>query len=186
MNVQILQLNKAGSPAGWLNKQAAATLYAKERVLWEMGENIISIFGGINRLGEQSRIDMAPIIAVDGDIKHWQLRPSLSNRLLFRRDDHRCLYCGLQFPALQLTRDHVLPKVQGGKDRWENVVTACKRCNHAKGGRTPEQAHMALLAIPFAPNPFEYLYLANRHILADQMQFLANSFSRKRDWQQCA
>lgn len=33
-----------------------------------------------------------------------------------------------------------------------NVVTACKSCNHRKGNRTPEQAHMGLLYTPYVPS----------------------------------
>ncbi len=186
MNIQILQLTKSGQPISWVNREDAATLYAKGRVLWELGDKVIPIVGGLNRSGIQSRFDMAPIIACEGEKKQLRLRPALSNRLLFRRDGYRCLYCGIQFDHDGLTRDHVVPRTQGGIDRWENVVAACKRCNHSKGGRTPEQAGTKLLAIPFVPNPFEFLYLANRHILEDQMDYLAVKFSTKRDWGKAA
>ena len=71
-----------------------------------------------------------------------------------------------------LTRDHVTPLHQGGKNTWSNLVTACRDCNARKGGRTPEQAKMPLIAVPFIPNWAEYLVLTNRKILADQMEFL--------------
>ena len=64
------------------------------------------------------------------------------------------------------------PRAQGGKDVWTNVVTACGGCNKAKDARTPEEAGMKLLYIPYAPNRAEYLILMNRTILADQMEFL--------------
>ncbi|HMB60970.1 MAG TPA: HNH endonuclease, partial [Xanthomonadales bacterium] len=87
-------------------------------------------------------------------------------------------YCGQQFPNFLLSRDHVKPLSQGGKDRWANVVTACKRCNNHKAGCTPEQACMELLAIPFTPTHAEYIYLQGRKILADQMEFLLAHFPR--------
>ena len=83
----------------------------------------------------------------------------LCNRTLFRRDDHRCLYCGGQFSRSELTRDHVVPISRGGSDKWENVVAACKRCNWLKDCQTPEEAHMPLLAVPFRPNTYEWHYL---------------------------
>ena len=64
------------------------------------------------------------------------------------------------------------PISRGGKDIWQNVVSACKRCNNLKGGKTPEEAKMGLLAIPFAPSYAEYILLQGRNILADQMSFL--------------
>ena len=61
---------------------------------------------------------------------------------------------------------------RGGGDAWNNVVTACRRCNNHKGGHTPEQAGMQLIAVPFTPTYAEYIYLKGRRVLADQMEFL--------------
>ena len=90
-----------------------------------------------------------------------------------------CLYCGDVFPKYQLSRDHVTPLSQGGADIWRNVVTACKRCNNHKADRTPLQSNMRLLAIPFAPNYAEYIFLQNKNIIADQMDYLVNHFPKK-------
>lgn len=183
---RILRLSKSGLPVQWLNREQATTMYAADRVLWTLGDGLEPVYGGVNKCGKRSVIQLAPIIACDGEVKDHGFMPRLSNRLLFRRDHNRCLYCGHQFPDSQLSRDHVLPKVQGGHDCWTNVVAACIRCNHHKGGRTPEQANMSLLAIPFEPNLFEWMYLANREIRGDQMEYLAARFSSKRDWEVAA
>ena len=66
----------------------------------------------------------------------------------------------------------------GGQDVWKNVVSACRSCNNAKAGCTPEEAKMQLLAIPFTPTHAEYVYLQARKILADQMEFLRTHFPR--------
>jgi 5-methylcytosine-specific restriction endonuclease McrA len=105
--------------------------------------------------------------------------PPLSNPALFRRDNNLCLYCGTRFHHSDLSRDHIRPISQGGIDVWGNVVTACKRCNNHKAGRTPEQAHMQLLAIPFVPTHAEFIYLQGRRVLSDQMEFLKAHFPRK-------
>ncbi|MGI9334001.1 MAG: HNH endonuclease, partial [Gammaproteobacteria bacterium] len=89
-----------------------------------------------------------------------------------------CMYCGKHTSENMLTRDHVRPLSQDGRDTWNNVVTACMPCNHAKGARTPEQANMTLLAVPYVPNRAEYLVLSNRRILADQMEFLRKRFRK--------
>jgi 5-methylcytosine-specific restriction endonuclease McrA len=47
--------------------------------------------------------------------------------------------------------DHVVPRSQGGGTTWDNVVTACRDCNHRKGGRTPDQANMKLAIVPRQP-----------------------------------
>jgi hypothetical protein len=77
-------------------------------------------------------------------------------------------------------RDHVLPISKGGRDTWQNVVTACWHCNVRKGNRTPAQASMPLLAVPYRPSWVEHLILSNRNILADQMEFLVNHLPRDR------
>jgi hypothetical protein len=63
-------------------------------------------------------------------------------------------------------------------------VAACQRCNSFKGGRTPEEAGMELLAVPFTPNIYEFMYLSNRQIIGDQMEYLQSRFrDGSRDWQ---
>lgn len=64
---------------------------------------------------------------------------------------HNCQYCGVKLPMSQLEYEHVVPRVQGGKTVWDNIVMACTDCNSRKAGRTPEQAGMTLLSIPRKP-----------------------------------
>ncbi|MFY7786503.1 MAG: HNH endonuclease [Thermoflexibacteraceae bacterium] len=73
----------------------------------------------------------------------------LSRQNIFRRDGHKCLYCGSRE---DLTLDHVQPRSRGGKTSWQNLVTACKRCNSKKGDFTPEEANMRLPYMPFKPS----------------------------------
>ena len=180
MTARILKLNKAGMPIKWIGLQEAAYLHCKNQILWSIGEkNDLSICGGINRITQQrSRIEFAPVIAVDGALHaNAQHIPKLTNNMLFSRDHYLCLYCGEKFSSEILTRDHVIPQGQGGADTWENCVSACKKCNNRKGCRTPDEADMKLLAIPYRPNKYEYLALQNKRILADQMAFLKKGFS---------
>jgi 5-methylcytosine-specific restriction endonuclease McrA len=64
------------------------------------------------------------------------------------RDRYRCQYCGARFEAGDLTLDHVMPRSRGGPGTWENLVCACKDCNHRKNDRTPAEAGMKLLHKP--------------------------------------
>jgi 5-methylcytosine-specific restriction endonuclease McrA len=75
-----------------------------------------------------------------------------NRKTLFARDSHRCQYCGQSRPMSQLSLDHVMPRSQGGKTTWENVVCSCVGCNSKKGGRTPTQAGMKLLSDPVRPS----------------------------------
>lgn len=68
------------------------------------------------------------------------------------RDRYRCMYCGRRFSAADLTYDHVVPRSQGGKTTWENIVSSCYACNQAKADRTPQQADMRLLRKPERPS----------------------------------
>ncbi len=155
-------------------------LQTKELVAWNAGNTVLTFRGGINRItGRRSQVNVNSIIAVRGTPRYRgaaESVPPLSNQELFLRDAHLCMYCGKQLPEHLLTRDHLLPLSRGGKDCWSNVVTACRLCNHAKGARTPEEARMPLLAVPFVPNRAEYLVLSNRRILWDQMEFLRKRF----------
>jgi 5-methylcytosine-specific restriction endonuclease McrA len=69
-----------------------------------------------------------------------------NRRNVFARDGNRCQYCGKKFPTCELSLDHVIPRSQGGDTTWENIVCACVRCNVRKGGRTPKEAGLHLIA----------------------------------------
>ena len=73
---------------------------------------------------------------------------ALSRKNILLRDHSCCQYCGKQFSPSELTLDHVLPRSRGGDSTWDNLVACCKRCNHRKGNRTPEESGMHLLRRP--------------------------------------
>ena len=70
---------------------------------------------------------------------------------VFARDFYCCQYCGQTKRTNELNYDHVVPRHQGGKTNWENVVSSCYACNSRKRNRTPEQAGMRLLRRPSRP-----------------------------------
>jgi 5-methylcytosine-specific restriction endonuclease McrA len=82
-------------------------------------------------------------------------RVLLSRKNIIKRDGHRCQYCGSTH--LPMTVDHVIPKIFGGKDTWENLVCACIKCNNIKGNQTPEQTGFRLLRKPRTPNHITFL-----------------------------
>jgi hypothetical protein len=177
---RILRLDLAGQPLEWLSWQEAVCLYAREIVVWTVGDPMLRVRGGYSRLeGQGSYIDLHSIIACDGRvISKEEHNPPLTNPALFGRDQGTCLYCGKHLSDAALTRDHVVPVSRGGRDIWDNVVAACRRCNHHKGSRLLQECEMELLALPYVPNYSEYLALINSgRILGDQMDFLRKSFS---------
>lgn len=179
--VRLLALDAHGRALDWISWQDATCLYARGAVAWTLGEPCMEVHGGTNRLsGLRSVLHLHPIVAARGHARPQALdpTPALTNPALFARDQHLCLYCGRQFPRSALTRDHVHPASKGGRDIWENVVSACFHCNSRKGNRTPQQAGMPLLAVPYRPSWIEHLILSNRNILADQMAFLRAQLPR--------
>jgi 5-methylcytosine-specific restriction endonuclease McrA len=181
---EVLRTDLAGMPLEWIDYRSAATLYHGQQVAYACGSPIYRVHGGYNaRTGLRSVIEVNSIIATRGDTHNVErtrehYTPPLNNTTLFRRDANTCMYCGLRFSKSELTRDHITPISHGGRDIWMNVVAACRRCNNHKGGRSPEEAHMQLLAVPFTPTYAEYIYLKGRRVLFDQMQYLLAHFPR--------
>ena len=180
--LRFLGLDAHGRALDWLSWQDATCLYARDAVAWTLGDPCLEVHGGVSRMtGERSIIRLHSIIAARGHARPQALdqTPALTNPALFARDQYLCLYCGQQFQRSSLTRDHVHPVSKGGRDIWENVVSACFHCNSRKGNRTPQQASMPLLAVPYRPSWIEHLILSNRNILADQMAFLKSQLPKK-------
>src|SRR5690554_4519078 len=181
--VRLLALDAHGRALDWISWQEATCLYVRGAVAWTMGQPCLAVRGGISRTtGQRSLVELHPIVAARGQAHARAIdpTPALTNSALFARDQFLCMYCGRGHARQQLTRDHVHPVSRGGADTWENVVTACFACNSRKGCRTPAQASMPLLAVPYRPSWIEHLILSNRNILADQMAFLTSHLPKRR------
>jgi 5-methylcytosine-specific restriction endonuclease McrA len=94
------------------------------------------------------------VIRLQYRIRRPRPRVKLSRREILSRDGHTCQYCGHR--GSDLTVDHVVPRHRGGQHTWENLVTACRACNHRKGGHVPEEAHMRLVRPPAEPRSDVY------------------------------
>ena len=62
----------------------------------------------------------------------------LSRENVFLRDNYECVYCG-ESNRKKLTLDHVHPRSKGGGDSWDNLVTACSKCNCEKDSYTVKE-----------------------------------------------
>ncbi|MDR0534958.1 MAG: HNH endonuclease [Puniceicoccales bacterium] len=99
-------------------------------------------------------------------------------RNVYLRDGFRCQYCGGVFDERELTLDHVIPRDRGGRTAWENIVTACARCNARKSDRLPAQAGMVLRQPPARPKWHAFLsVLATREEARPWLPFIGNSRS---------
>lgn len=105
------------------------------------------------------------VIRLEHMVHRPRPRVKLTKREVLRRDGFTCQYCGQH--TANLTIDHIIPRHMGGGYSWGNLVTACAQCNHRKGGRTIDQAHMILIRRPDEP-PSSALYFFERHLSYNQ------------------
>lgn len=182
MQPQVLQLDMQGTPQAWISVEHAASHYACESVVWYDGESpLATLRGGFNvARGVQSVLDIHPIIAVRGvpKLNLFDVTPSFSKAKLIKRDRHTCAYCGQVFAERDLQCEHILPLSRGGAWSWTNLVAACGACNGRKAARTPEEARMPLLFLPYTPSRFEDFLLVGRNIRADVHEWLAARLPR--------
>ncbi len=101
------------------------------------------------------------VIRLSHLIKRPRPRARLSRREIFIRDNYTCQYCGARLR--DLTLDHVIPRSKGGPHTWENLVSACKTCNHRKGGKSLSETRMHLARPPREPRSNIY-YMVHRFL----------------------
>lgn len=121
----------------------------------------------------QSHFPAPSVIRLMTLVRRPPMRVRLTRRAVFQRDNYTCQYCGIR--TNDLTIDHVVPRSRGGKHTWENVVSACRACNHRKGGKSLAEAHMTLLRQPFEPRPGRYYFIQralNGHVHESWQKFL--------------
>lgn len=139
---RVLVLNAGYQALGIASIRRAVSLvmagYAE--VLEESGEH----------LRTPTRLYPIPSIIRLGKMVRPRLGVRLRRRNVFKRDGYVCQYCGQV--TRDLTLDHVIPRSRGGGSTWENLVSACRACNHKKADRTPEEAGMKLKHKPGKPN----------------------------------
>jgi hypothetical protein len=173
----VLQLDIQGTPQAWISLEYAAAHVAADSVAWVDGDGpLATLRGGFNvARGRQSVIHVPPIMALRGASRMnlFDVVPACSKLKLFRRDRMTCAYCGERFHERDLQCEHILPQSRGGRRTWMNLVTACGACNGRKADRTPEEAGMPLMYLPYVPSRFEDFLLEGRHIRADVHEWLA-------------
>jgi 5-methylcytosine-specific restriction endonuclease McrA len=164
MQVPVLVLNANFEPINVCNTRRAITL-----VLDGKASLVMNGRGEIKTVTHT--FPRPSVIRLVNMVKRPRPRVKLTKREVMRRDSYSCQYCG-QHAAI-MTIDHILPRHMGGGYTWNNLVTACPSCNHRKGGRTIEQAHMRLLRVPDEP-PASATYIFGRHLNENQdwLQFV--------------
>jgi 5-methylcytosine-specific restriction endonuclease McrA len=150
-NSEVLVLNASYTPLNIVSWKRAIILLLKEKAAFVSAKVI--------RLVEYIQIPFAKINS---------LKPS--RNLVHKRDGHKCQYCG---STRGLTIDHVIPRSKGGKDTWENMVTACGVCNTRKGDKMLADTGMRLARRPTAPpNRFVFAIATSRDDEWQQYNFI--------------
>ena len=151
MSTAVLVLNQNYEPLNVCNEKRAIVLIdrGKAEVL-EHGDGVIHT--------PSSKVPRPSVIRLIYLIKRPRPKARLTRREIFLRDNYTCQYCGIR--SKDLTLDHVIPRHRGGKHTWENLVSACRNCNHRKGGKYLEEAKMALRRKPFQPGVTMYYMLS--------------------------
>ncbi|NOZ61110.1 MAG: HNH endonuclease [Calditrichaeota bacterium] len=154
LNGNVLVLNQSFEPMSVTSVRKAIILVYLGKA--EMVEKNCEFVHSVNE-----EFPLPSIVRIKRYIHVPRKRIILTRKNIMRRDNHRCQYCGRK--DVGLTIDHVIPKVRGGPDTWENLVCACVHCNNKKGNRTPEEAGMTLLHEPKRPNHIFFIrYTAGR------------------------
>jgi len=143
MSAKVLLLNQNYEPMTVVSaKKAIILVYLqKVEIIEKRDQQVRSQF---------LALPLPSVIRLTRYVRIPRKRVELNRSNLIRRDNHQCQYCGTRKGPLTL--DHVLPKVRGGDDSWENLVCACVKCNNKKANRTPDEANMPLLKKPKRPH----------------------------------
>ncbi|RMF04514.1 MAG: HNH endonuclease [Chloroflexi bacterium] len=155
---QVLVLNATYEPLSVVSVKRAVVLLLKEKAeLIEAAEAYLR--------AENFQIPRPLVIRLVYFVKiPRRMSLPVTRRTILARDNYTCQYCGATPVRQELTLDHVLPRSRGGKSTWENVVTACKKCNGRKGNRTPTEANMHLLTEPKRPRYLAIAALTNMEV----------------------
>ena len=162
-------LNASFEPIKVISWQKAVTLLflGKVEVVDEYEREIRSV---------SLALKMPAVVRLLRYAKFARRKPPLTRLHLLARDAFCCQYCGCSLSYVDATMDHVLPRSQGGASSWKNLVTACHPCNRRKGGRTPQQAKMALLSEPCEPDWLPVVTMRFYHNLPSSwLTFLTSS-----------
>lgn len=163
-----LLLNADYAPIKTLAWQRAVSLLVQDRV------TLVEEWPGAVVRSPSLTVPRPAVVALTRYVRLVRVTPAPSRRNVLARDGYRCVYCdatGADLtqlpPAQRLTLDHVVPRAHAKNGRvrlpwsgrmvavnaWENLVTACGRCNNRKGARLPREAGLTLPSPPRAPDP---------------------------------
>lgn len=158
-NSPVLVLNQSYEPLNICHAKRALALVMSGKA--EMLEN------GMGYICTSTASYVIPsVIKLEYIVRRPRTERKLTRIGIFHRDGYVCQYCG---NSGQLTIDHVVPRVRGGRHTWDNVVACCIPCNRKKADMTLEHSGMKLNRPPAKPHggygffiPHHYVKQAER------------------------
>jgi len=115
---------------------------------------VISEYDGVSVRSPSVEIALPSVIVLKQYVpqnRRGRASPIFTRRNLFLRDKFCCQYCRRKLMPSQLTYDHVIPRARNGPTTWENVVTACSKCNIRKGSTPLKDLPADMLRGPIDP-----------------------------------
>ncbi|UCD37670.1 MAG: HNH endonuclease [Fidelibacterota bacterium] len=147
LNRYVLVLNQSYEPVMVTNAKRAVIL-----MLLGKAEEVVNYQEVVHSPSIQ--MPLPSIVRLSRYVRVRDKEIVMTRKNVLKRDNHRCQYCGRS--SVPLTLDHVVPKQRGGRDTWNNLVSACHPCNVRKGNRTPSEADMPLIRPPHKPSRITY------------------------------
>jgi 5-methylcytosine-specific restriction endonuclease McrA len=143
---QVLVLDAAYAPLSVVSWQRAVTLLVGEKARLLESQGLLA--------GQTWRLAIPSVLVLLRYFRKGAPRPlPFSRRNVYLRDRFTCQYCGRRFTSSKgLTLDHVIPRVRGGTNTWENVVACCSPCNAKKGSGSLRDAGIKLSRPPRRPS----------------------------------
>lgn len=164
---RVLKLSQSFEPIEIISWRRAINLIFREKA------EIIKEYDDKELHSISRTINMPAVIRLLNAFKRPRKRVKFNTQNVILRDRFKCQYCGKKFKAKDLTKDHVIPRAQGGETNFTNIVTCCIKCNDKKRDRTPQQAGMKLKRIPTRPDwvPSIVLHLAKMRVPPEWRDF---------------
>lgn len=150
--MDVLLLNYSFEPLKIISWNKALTLFFRRKadVIEEYANRVIR--------SSAHEFQMPSVIRLNRYVhvqKYSKLRLSKEN--IFFRDSYVCAYCKRHFKKKDLTLDHIVPLSRGGVKSWENLITACKKCNNTKGNQIPIDSSVSSKA--FEPSIQSFMHI---------------------------
>ena len=128
MSSDTLLLNADYKPLS-LSPLSTLTWQESIKLIWLDKINVVEWHDNWEVHSPSRTMKVPSVIAVREYVQQDREGINFSRRNVFIRDHYTCQYCLHPFNSKELTLDHVIPRSKGGKSGWDNMVTACKKCN---------------------------------------------------------